>query len=70
MELANELSEVPLRVEEIESLKFSTPLRPGDSFRIGVRVVDDAEVRFRISGEDVEYARGRVRLGAQPSTSP
>ena len=70
MELASELTEIPLCVEEIESLKFLAPLRPDDSFRISVRVVDAAQVEFRISGEDVKYARGRVRLGARSRTSP
>jgi acyl-coenzyme A synthetase/AMP-(fatty) acid ligase len=70
MELASELLAIPLRVEEIESLKFPAPLGPGNSFQIGVRVIDDAVVEFRISGEDAEYARGRVRLDARTSTSP
>jgi acyl dehydratase len=70
MELASELSDVPIRVEEIETLKFPAPLKPGDSFRISVRVIDNNEIEFRISGEDAKYARGRVRLDARPSMNP
>jgi 3-hydroxymyristoyl/3-hydroxydecanoyl-(acyl carrier protein) dehydratase len=68
MELATELLEGARYVEEIESLKFPAQLGPGDSFRINVRVVDESQVVFRIAGDDGEYARGRVRLCARPST--
>jgi acyl-CoA synthetase (AMP-forming)/AMP-acid ligase II/3-hydroxymyristoyl/3-hydroxydecanoyl-(acyl carrier protein) dehydratase len=64
MELATELLNESPRIAEIESLKFSAPLRPGDSFRILVRVVAKSRVDFRIWGESGAYARGRVRLAA------
>ncbi|MBW2419922.1 MAG: acyl-CoA synthetase [Deltaproteobacteria bacterium] len=68
MELSAELLEGARRVEEIESAKFSAPLGPDDSFRINVRVVDESRIAFRIAGDEVEYARGRICLSATPRT--
>ena len=68
MELAAELLEDAPCLDEIEFLKFPAPLRPGDSFRINVRIVDESHVAFRIASDDLEYARGRVCLAAGPRT--
>ncbi len=66
MEVAAELLDAPPRVAELESLKFPAPLGPGQVFRIRVRNVANDQIDFTISGEDVDYARGRVRLAHGP----
>lgn len=68
MELAAELLEDAPCLDEIKFLKFPAPLRPGDSFRINVRIVDESHVAFRIASDDLEYARGRVCLAERPRT--
>jgi 3-hydroxymyristoyl/3-hydroxydecanoyl-(acyl carrier protein) dehydratase len=66
MDVAAELLDTPLRIAELESLKFSAPLGPGHAFRIHVRNVANDQIDFTISAEGVDYARGRVRLAHGP----
>ena len=70
MDVATELLDTPPRVAELESLKFPAPLGPGDVFRIQVRNVAEAQLDFTIFAEDVDYARGRVRLAHGPKSGP
>jgi hypothetical protein len=58
--------DAPLRVAELESLKFPAPLGPGQIFRIRVHDVADNRIEFTIAGEDADHARGRVRLTQGP----
>jgi acyl-coenzyme A synthetase/AMP-(fatty) acid ligase/3-hydroxymyristoyl/3-hydroxydecanoyl-(acyl carrier protein) dehydratase len=62
MDVAAELLDTPPHVVELESLKFPAPLGPAHVFRIHVRKVADNRIEFTISGEDMDYAKGRVRL--------
>jgi acyl-CoA synthetase (AMP-forming)/AMP-acid ligase II/3-hydroxymyristoyl/3-hydroxydecanoyl-(acyl carrier protein) dehydratase len=66
MDVAAELLDAPPRIAELESLKFSAPLRPGHVFRIHVRNVANDQIDFTISAEGVDYTRGRVRLAHGP----
>jgi 3-hydroxymyristoyl/3-hydroxydecanoyl-(acyl carrier protein) dehydratase len=66
MDVVAELLDTPLRIAELESLKFSAPLGPGHAFRIHVRNVANDQIDFTISAEGVDYARGRVRLAHGP----
>ncbi len=66
MDVAAELLDTPLRVEELESLKFPAPLGPGHVFRIRVRNIANNKIDFTVSAEGVDYARGRVRLAHGP----
>jgi 3-hydroxymyristoyl/3-hydroxydecanoyl-(acyl carrier protein) dehydratase len=68
MDVATELLDTPPRVAELESLKFPAPLGPGDVFRIQVRNVAEGQLDFTIAAEDVDYARGRVRLAHGPKS--
>ncbi len=65
MSLATDLLGVAPRVEEIESLKFRAPLRPGDHFRIRVRAAPGDRIEFKVWSDDAEYARGRVRVATE-----
>lgn len=62
LELAADLLGRSPRVETIESLKFLSPLRPGNSFRISVRISRESKLYLRLWGEESEFAKGRVQL--------
>jgi 3-hydroxymyristoyl/3-hydroxydecanoyl-(acyl carrier protein) dehydratase len=66
MDVVAELLDEPPRVAELESLKFPAPLGPGQAFRIHVRNIAKNRIDFTISGEDVDHAKGRVRLAHGP----
>ena len=62
MELvAQHLGHAP-RVAEIELLKLTSPLRPGQRFRLHIRIATDATVEFKLWSKEVTYATCRVRL--------
>ena len=65
MSLAADLLGAAPRVEEIESIKFRAPLRPGDHFRIRVRSAPGDRIEFKVWSDDAEYARGRLRVAAE-----
>jgi acyl-CoA synthetase (AMP-forming)/AMP-acid ligase II len=67
LEMAAALCDGTPQVTEIESLKFSQPLRPGDAFRIQVRAVAPDRLELRIWGEKGENGRGRVRIEPRAS---
>lgn len=57
------LASVP-EVSVIESLKFSTLLRPGNAFRLTVRF-KAGRLYLRLWNEDVEFAKGRILLSSR-----
>jgi acyl-CoA synthetase (AMP-forming)/AMP-acid ligase II len=62
MELvAQQLGHTP-RVAEINSLKLTSPLRPGQLFRLHVRVSAEGKVEFKLWSKEATYATGRLRL--------
>jgi hypothetical protein len=62
MELvAQHLGHTP-RVAEIITLKLTSPLRPGQRFRVHARVVGDEKVEFKLWSKEATHATGRVRL--------
>ncbi len=64
MELvAQHLGHTP-RVAEIISLKLTSPLRPGQRFRVRAHVVGDEKVEFKLWSKEATHATGRVRLEA------
>ena len=50
------------QIQEIESLKLISPLRPGQEFKIHVRRSAENRVTLEITSSDAVHARGRVRL--------
>jgi acyl-coenzyme A synthetase/AMP-(fatty) acid ligase/3-hydroxymyristoyl/3-hydroxydecanoyl-(acyl carrier protein) dehydratase len=59
--VAQHLGHIP-RATEIESLKLTSPLRPGQRFRIRIRITSDAIVEFKVWSKEATYSTGRVRL--------
>jgi len=59
--VAQHLGQTP-RVTEIESLRLTSPLRPGQRFRINSRVTADAKVVFKLWSREATHATGRVRF--------
>jgi 3-hydroxymyristoyl/3-hydroxydecanoyl-(acyl carrier protein) dehydratase len=53
----------------IERCRFRAPLHPGAEFRVELADPDGETVRFRCVDDDVEIARGRlrVRMTQEPS---
>jgi 3-hydroxymyristoyl/3-hydroxydecanoyl-(acyl carrier protein) dehydratase len=70
LELAAQLLGAPPLVVEIESLKLSSPLRPGQRFRIRSRLGENAKVEFKVWSRDSTHATGRVRLKMSSESSP
>jgi 3-hydroxymyristoyl/3-hydroxydecanoyl-(acyl carrier protein) dehydratase len=70
MELVAQLLGHAPRVSEIQSLKLTSPLRPGQRFRIHSRITAGAKVEFRLWSEDATHAAGRVRLETSEETLP
>ena len=70
LELAAQLLGAPPQVVEIESLKLSSPLRPGQRFRIRSRLAENAKVEFKVWSRDSTHATGRVRLKMSSESSP
>ena len=62
MDLVVQLLGQAPRVTEIESLKLTSPLRPGQRFRIQSRVTADSKVVIKLWSRDAIHATGRVRL--------
>jgi 3-hydroxymyristoyl/3-hydroxydecanoyl-(acyl carrier protein) dehydratase len=62
MDLVTQLLGQTPRVTEIESLKLAAPLRPGQRFRLHVRVTAGEKVVFKLWSRHVTHATGRVRL--------
>jgi acyl-coenzyme A synthetase/AMP-(fatty) acid ligase len=67
LEMAEELLERALRVECIESLKFLSPLLPGQPFRMKVRIGDRGRLHLRVWREEADLATGRIQLVPQES---
>ena len=67
IEMAADMLGQSPQIESIEVLKFVYPLRPGDAFRIKVRIADEGKLDLRLWGEEVEFARGRVKLSSEKS---
>jgi 3-hydroxymyristoyl/3-hydroxydecanoyl-(acyl carrier protein) dehydratase len=67
IEMAADMLGQSPRIESIEVLKFVHPLRPGDAFRIKVHIADEGKLDLRLWGEEVEFARGRVKLSSEKS---
>jgi acyl-coenzyme A synthetase/AMP-(fatty) acid ligase len=62
MDLVVQLLGQAPRVTEIESLKLTSPLRPGQRFRIQSRVTADSKVVIKLWSRDAIHATGRVRF--------
>ena len=62
MELVAQLLGQAPRVAEIQSLKLTSPLRPGQRFRVHSRVTAGAKVEIKLWSSDATHATGRVRL--------
>lgn len=67
--LAAELLGEEPRIAELETVRFRTPLLPGDAFDVGVRTRAGGRIEFRVRGERGEHAVGRARLGAAGATA-
>jgi 3-hydroxymyristoyl/3-hydroxydecanoyl-(acyl carrier protein) dehydratase len=64
MELVADLVDAP-SAEAIDAARFSSPLLPGDRFRIRVRAITEGRMEFRLWNGATEYARGRVRIASR-----
>jgi len=70
MELvAQQLGHTP-RVAEINSLRLTSPLRPGQLFRLHVRVSAEGKVEFKLWSKEATYATGRLRLEVSREVLP
>ena len=64
MEMCADLCGEEKQIAEIVSLRFLTPIRPQNHFRIHVGVEQEQRMTFRIWNEDNQFTKGRIRLAA------
>jgi 3-hydroxymyristoyl/3-hydroxydecanoyl-(acyl carrier protein) dehydratase len=53
----------PVLLKRVASLKFTSPLRPGEDFRITLNEAGDTQIDFECSLEGETLASGRLVVG-------